>query len=154
MSRHEHLGDDALIEAIYGLREIGGSLHECHVCEARWSELKAKQASVSVAPEVSSGVLAAQRRAIYARMDRPERKSTRWIPAFVAAGVAVAGVLLYQPFADQPQNSALSQPVEISDAQLFADVTEVYSMEQSFEPTTATRLRVLFDERDEEGSAK
>jgi hypothetical protein len=153
---HQHWTDDALIEAVYGLREAADGLRECTVCAARWGEMQAKHAVLAEQPELSNEFLAAQRRRIYERIEQPERQSLKWLPALVAAGLAVAGVFVYQP--RHSGTPVTTQRVEVSDAQAFADVAEayndLYSMDQSFEPSAATPIRALFEETRTEGSAK
>jgi hypothetical protein len=155
---HKHWTDDALIEAVYGLQEIDATVRECASCFGRWNEIQAKHAVLAAEPEVSSEFLAAQRRKIYERLEHPERKSLGWVPAMVAAGLAVAGVFMYQqrvPVRTQPAETL----TQTNDAQVFADVAEaysdLYSMDQSFEPSAATPIRALFESAQaEEGSAK
>ncbi len=142
MSGHEHLGEDALLDAVYG---IAGSAAEAHLrrcadCAQRLHEWHEKRAAAVESVEISSDFLAAQRKKIYERIERPARKHWLWAPGLAAACALAIGVFEYHPVAkEQPQRHA-----EISDAQLFG---EVYSMEQSLEPAAAAPARALFEEQ-------
>jgi hypothetical protein len=107
---------------------------------------------VSTPKHVSSDFLAAQRRKIYARLGEAPRARMAWAPALVAAGLLViCGVAVYRPlsapapgvvkFASHDSPRA-AQP-DAADAQLFS---EVYSMEQSVEPSVAAPIHTLFED--------
>ncbi len=142
MSGHEHLSEDALLDAIYG---IAGSAAEAHLrhcadCAQRLQEWHEKRAAAVESVEIPGEFLAAQRKKIYERIEQPSRKHWLWAPALAAACALAIGVFVYHPAAkEQPQRNA-----EISDAQLFG---EVYSMEQSLEPAAAAPARALFEEQ-------
>jgi hypothetical protein len=153
MSGHEHWNEDALVEALYGVREIDEGFRSCTLCTSRWNQLQAKRSAIVNREAAvqeggpSSEFLAAQRRAIYARLDRPQRRPWRWAPALVAACLVTVSVFLYHPpDSFDPPQPVSQQQAEISDAQIFADLTEVYSLEQSFEPSAAAPIRGLFEE--------
>ena len=145
MSGHEHLSEDALLDAVYG---IAGSAAEAHLrrcadCAQRlqeWHEKRAAAVESVENIEISGEFLAAQRKKIYERIERPSRKHWLWAPGLAAACALAIGVFVYHPAPkEQPRRNA-----EISDAQLFG---EVYSMEQSLEPTAAAPARALFEEQ-------
>jgi hypothetical protein len=145
MSGHEHLSEDALLDAVYG---IAGSTAEAHLrrcadCARRlheWHEKRAAAIESVESIQISGDFLAAQRKKIYARIERPSRKHWLWAPGLAAACALAIGVFVYHPAPkEQPQRHA-----EISDAQLFG---EVYSMEQSVEPAAAAPARALFEEQ-------
>jgi hypothetical protein len=142
MSGQEHLNEDALLDAVYG---IAGSQAEAHVrgcadCAQRLNEWHEKRAAAVESVEISSEFLAAQRKKIYERIERPARMHWLWTPGLAAACALAIGVFAYHP-ADKPQPD---KRAEISDAQLFGDV---YSMEQSLEPAAAAPARALFQEQ-------
>lgn len=143
MSAHEHLSDDVLIDALYGLADRPGlDAHgrECPACAARWNVLLEKRAAITSPLAVSAAELASERRKIFHAIEHPSR--LRWAaPALAAAAcLAVIGVFVHHPAA--PPRPA---PVEVSDTQLFSDV---YSIEQSFEPSAAASLGTLFESDD------
>src|SRR5438477_5832487 len=99
MSGREHLSDDVLLDAVYG---IGGADAEAHVracaaCAGRLSEWRQRRASAAESFEMSAELLAAQRRKIYERIERPSRKHWWWAPALAAMCALVVGVFIYQP---------------------------------------------------------
>ena len=145
MSGHEHLSEDALLDAVYG---IAGSAAEAHLrrcadCAQRlqeWHEKRAAAVESVESIEISGEFLAAQRKKIYERIERPSRRRWLWAPGLAAACALAIGVFVYHPAPkEQPRRNA-----EISDAQLFG---EVYSMEQSLEPAAAAPARALFEEQ-------
>ena len=143
MSGHEHLSEDALLDAVYGIAGSGAEAHlrRCADCAQRlqeWHEKRAAAVESVEGLEISGDFLAAQRKKIYERIERPSRKHWLWAPGLAAACALAIGVFVYHPAPkEQPQRHA-----EISDAQLFG---EVYSMEQSLEPTAAAPARALFE---------
>jgi hypothetical protein len=164
MSAHEHLSDNVLIDALYGLADAGtganaginaginmdidARVRACPVCSARWNELQEQRAAIAVPVEVSSEVLAAQRRNIYRNIEHPSpwQHASRWAgPTLAAAACALAiGIFVHGP--QSPEHSAPAEvPAVMSDTQLYSDV---YAMEQSFEPSTAASIRVLFEPDD------
>jgi anti-sigma factor RsiW len=143
MSAHEHLSDDAFLDALYGLTDGEPHLRECPMCAQRLSEWRRKRESLTAAADVSvdvsSDFLAAQRRKIYERLERPEPKRLRWAPALAMACLVAVGVLVYHP-ATPP---APQQRADVSDSQLFSDA---YSMDQSLEPSAAAPIHALFED--------
>jgi len=90
--------------------------------------------------EIPGEFLAAQRRKIYERIERPSRKRWLWAPGLAAACALAVGVFVYRPAPKEPPD----RRADISDTQLFGDI---YSMEQSLEPAAAAPVRALFEER-------
>jgi len=148
-THNTHLNDQELLDLLYGLAEPGDHLKSCMDCSTRWGEMRTRKAELSAAPEVSTDFLAAQRRAIYARLGERPRSNYRWAPAVAAAGLIVGAFLVNRP-ADVsmpavPVHVAVPAASEVSDAQLFA---EVYSMRDSTESRAAAPIRALFEERE------
>lgn len=143
MSGHEHLSEDALLGAVYGIagNEAETHLRRCADCAQRLHEWQEKRAATTASVEIPSDFLAAQRRKIYQRIERPSRKRWLWTPSLAAACALAIGIFVYHP-ARQPH--PVSKPAEMSDAQLFGDI---YSMEQVVEPAAAAPARALFEEQ-------
>ena len=144
MSGHDHLNDDALLDALYGLGDDNQPhLRECAICARRFSEFQRKRESLAGAADASAHVstdfLAAQRRKIYERLDQPEAKRLRWAPALAMICLVAVGMLFYHP-ATPP---APKPHGDVSDSQLFSDA---YSMDQSLEPVAAAPIRALFED--------
>src|ERR1700690_1292493 len=120
MNGHEHLNEDALLDAVYGIAGSDAEAHvrECAGCAQRLNEWHEKRAAAAGSLEISGEFLATQRRKIYERMERPSRKRWLWAPGLAAACALAVGVFTYHPAPkQQPDRRA-----EISDAQLFGDV--------------------------------
>ena len=143
MSGQEHLSEDALLDAVYGIagNEAEVHLQRCADCTLRLHEWQEKRAATVANVEIPAEFLAAQRRKIYERIERPSRKRWLWAPGLAAACALAVGIFVYHP---APQQQPVNKPAEISDAQLFGDI---YSMEQVVEPAAAAPARALFEEQ-------
>ena len=143
MSGHEHLSEDGLLDAVYGIAGNDAETHlrGCAVCAQRLHEWQEKRAATVESLEIPGDFLAAQRRKIYERIERPSRKGWLWAPGLAAACALAVGIFVYHP---TPQQKPVNKPAEISDAQLFGDI---YSMEQAAEPAAAAPARALFEEQ-------
>jgi hypothetical protein len=148
MNRHlsRHLSDDELLDRLYGLGESSvPHLQACEQCSGRLQEFERRRTEIVSEAEPSNEFLMAQRRAIYAQLDKASVAQAHWAPAALAvAFLLVMGVFLARPHA---QNLPVLPPapvlgVEMSDAQLFSDL---YSMEQSVEPRAAAPIHGLFE---------
>src|ERR1700692_2638668 len=132
MSGHEHLSEDALLDAVYGIAGNAAEAHlrRCADCAQRLQEWHEKRAAAVESVEIPNDFLAAQRKKIYERIERPSRKHWLWAPGLAAACALAIGVFVYHPAPQKPAD----RRAEISDTQLFGDI---YSMEQSLEPAAA-----------------
>jgi hypothetical protein len=148
MGAHRHLSDDALVEAIYGVRDIQPEVAECTDCAGRWQQAQAVRTQAVQPVDVSAEFLAAQRRRIYQRIDQPQpwhRSVLKWAPGLAAAGLMIAGFLTYSPGSgtSPTEKASVAETQEISDSQLFS---ELYSLEQSVEPSAAAPIRAMFED--------
>jgi hypothetical protein len=168
----QHVSNEQLLDRLYGLSENAvPHLRGCSECSGRLEALERRRSEVVAAgpvkeAAVTNDFLLAQRRAIYARLDRRSGFQTRLAPAALAtafllvtgvflarphpvyrplvsvnpASVAVAEEQSAEPGADQ--NTAERLGVGRNDEQLFSDL---YSMEQSVEPRAAAPIHALFE---------
>ena len=143
MSGHEHLSENALLDAVYGIagNDAEAHLRSCADCVRRLQEWQEKRVATVASVEITGEFLAAQRRKIYERMESPSRKRWLWAPGLAAACALAVGIFVYHP---TPQTQPVNKAAEISDAQLFGDI---YSMEQAVEPAAAAPARALFEEQ-------
>ncbi len=132
-----HYSDDELLDRMYGIRERADNhLDQCQECRGRWSALgKSRAAELNrLGTEPGEEILLKQRAAIFEKIEH--RSRGQWlpgpIPAFATAAVCLVASFLYQP---------APRPVEISDAQFFA---EIYSVAESNEPRAAAPIQNLF----------
>jgi len=130
-----HLNDDQLIEQLY-TAAAHPHLDSCAACAARYRELEQRRAELAQPVAVSAEFLAAQRRAIHARIEKRRDWRLRWAPAAAALAIAIGLAVHYKAPNPAPRPDA-------GDAQLFA---EVYSMEQSTEPQAAAPIHALFED--------
>lgn len=150
---NRHLTTDQLVERLY-LGDRPGDvdrdfdrqhLESCAECRERFSEMQRIQIASAEPASVSSDFLAAQRRSIYARLGEEKRTRMAWVPALAAAALLAIGIAVYRP-ASTPVPLHVTQihgvQPDTVDTQLFADV---YSMEQSVEPSVAAPIHALFE---------
>jgi len=145
---NRHLTNDELLDRLYGICLSDAESHvlECPDCANRYRAFEERRTKTAAEPAISRDTLAAQRRAIYGRIDAARETPTGWAPALAAGVLLVAGMFLYRPLiriADRPAPAALT---EISDEQLF---TEVYSIVDSAEPLAAAPIQGLFEGSEE-----
>lgn len=132
-----HWTEDDFLNQAYGVGDADSShLAACSECGARWQQWQAQRAKTTAEPELSNDFLAAQRRAIYRRLNQPAR-SRAWAPAFAAMLMVLIGLFLFRP-AQQP----VQQLEPAAEDAVFA---EVYSLEQSSEPAAVKPIQALFE---------
>lgn len=134
-----HLSDDQLLDRLYGVAQEDAHLAACGECRARLNELGEKRAAMVSQEPMSTEFLAAQRRRIYARLEKQPQAQWKWVPALAAAAMLAIAVFAYRPVAAPPP----ALHTDTADAQLFSDV---YSMEQSTEPLAAAPIHALFED--------
>jgi hypothetical protein len=154
---HKHLSSDVLIDGLYGVAavDIAAGVRECPVCAARWEELRERRAAILAPLEVGADLLAAQRKNVYRRIEHPTvwEKTSAWMGPMVAGAAAACllavGVMVHglpvnsaAPSLPAPAETAIVLPAGMTDTQLYSDV---YTLEQSFEPSTASSIGVLFE---------
>ena len=124
---------------LYGLKDDDGHFAECAQCRSESERLLAIRKQITVEPEVAPEFLAAQRRAIYERLQQPRRRHApmRWVMS-LATVVLVVGlsIAFLRPRAPQPIYTH-------ADEQLFSDLT---SIEQTSEPRAIQPMHNLFEE--------
>ena len=142
MSGREHLNEDVLLDVVYGIagQDADAHLRACADCAGRLRDFQHRRSITAKTGELSSDFLATQRREIYQRLSAAPSRRRLWAPVLAAACALAVGVFVYHPNSATKPVSA----VEAGDAQLFADV---FSMEQSLEPSATASVRVLFEEQ-------
>ncbi len=132
-----HWKEEELIARLYGVGPLDRHLEECGECAARWRRLLAARERQVTEEPVSEEFLAAQRQAVYGRLEAARSRS-RWLaigpPALATAAVVVLGIVLSRPSPVAPRDP--------SDAELFA---ESYSLAQSLEPVAVEWMHGLFE---------
>ncbi len=136
----QHWTDEQLIAHLYGLGPEDEHLNACAACRARIAEMQANRISFegNHSEDVGFGLLARQRRAIYAGLSKPRSVFAlpRWTSAVAMVAVAAAAVIVIE---ERRQAS----PTPISDAQL---VDEVGKMAQDPTPAAVAPMEALFEE--------
>lgn len=150
-----HWTDEQLIDHLYGGGLEDSHLSSCEACAARLDAMQARrifvEESAPAASELSAEFIAAQRRAIYVKLDGQAgwwqgRSVWRWASAAAALTVVCGLTVLEEtrPVApiQQSQHTA-SAAVQLSDAQL---AEEVSLLADNPEPQPTAPLQALFSE--------
>ncbi len=140
-AKSEHWTDDQLIDHLYGVGPDDGHLPDCADCLARFAAIETRRRQLRMDDAVSDGFLAAQRRAIYARLETPRRwwhaRPLARFAGVAAMLIVLAGsVTLYQSHQHEIAESR-------ADAQLAQEVSQMSFESES--PATAP-LKGLFVE--------
>ena len=143
-----HWTEDDITQWLYGLRTDAAHLEACPACRAQVDAAQQRRRQVLCAPQVTADFLAAQRRTIYARLERPRSPFTSWLPLWnarwtasvaMALGLGILGVNLSRT----PAPPSPSPLVNASDARLYSDLVAI---DQSAEPRAIRPIKSLFEE--------
>lgn len=126
-SQSGHWTDDELLAHIYGIGPSGNHLQECADCRSRLSAMQSNRQSLETAEQVGNDFLAAQRRAIYRRIERREHwwnslAVRRWAAGMTTACVLGGALFMY----DQNRQMRLAQE-RVNDARLMQEVATMAS---------------------------
>jgi anti-sigma factor RsiW len=131
-----HWQEDDLIARLYGVGPENNHLDTCAECGRRWRELVERRSAVLQAPAVPEALLAAQRRAVLARVRGGEPHPLwRFAPAFAVAALLLVSITVNFPSPAPPV-------VASSDAQLFS---EIFTSISSAEPHAVAVVEGLFE---------
>ncbi len=136
----KHWSDDQLIDRLYGIGPQDGHIDICQSCARRWEEMRLRYESLRPSGiETSEEYLAAQRRAIHARLGEKRHSLPRMLVPVAVTLLLAAIVVVYRP-------APAPQPVveRVSDSQLFDDVFRRVS---GTEPSAMGPIRSLFEEQ-------
>ncbi|MFL6450559.1 MAG: hypothetical protein ACJ746_23195 [Bryobacteraceae bacterium] len=141
-----HLTHEQLIEDLYGVGSASSHLDGCEECQSRRSVLLANRQALEAARSTDSGVrgdfLAAQRRAIYEKLEartvcHSRLGWPRWAPVALTLFVLGTGVAVYEK-----QHAGKPAVIQVSDAQLALEVSK---MSQDWQAEPAAPLEGLFE---------
>ncbi len=134
-----HWTDDELFERLYELRPENEHLAKCSECAQRLSAIRMRaEALRPVQVNASPEFLAAQRRAIHARINAKRRTLPKFLVPVIVTLMVVAVLMVRRPAQIQPP------PVkqQVSDSELFEDVFNRISDPL---PSSAEPIRSLFE---------
>ncbi len=136
-----HWTDDELVARLYGIGLQNGHLDGCPSCAGRFEEIRRKNRSMRPAEvDLPEEQLAAQRRAIYARLGEPRRSLSRVLVPVLATLLLVSAIIV-----NRPARTPVPPPAtDISDSQLFEDVFRSVS---DSAPSAVEPIRSLFEEQ-------
>lgn len=136
----KHWTDDELFERLYELGPENDHLVGCSECARKLTVIRMRYEGLrSVQVDVSPEFLAAQRRAIHARIHKKRHTLPKVLVPVIVTTLVAAIVIVHRP-------SSVVQPVKqpVSDSELFEDVFNRISDPL---PTSAGPIRSLFEER-------
>lgn len=134
-----HCSDEQLLAWLYGVESDNRHRPECEQCRSRSENLRSRREQMlAVEPEVSDEFLAAQRRAIYARIDQePAHPShAALMPWIVTALVLLLALGWLRTEMRSPAGA------EISDVKAFEDA---FAMVARSHPEAVEPLKSLFE---------
>ncbi len=134
-----HYSDDDLVARLFGLGLEDTHFADCKECTRRWDQIRRRdQLRRSAEIEVSAEVLAAQKRAIYARAERKSGSlPLRWLPLPAAALLVLLMVFtVFKPASRTPTKDV------ISDDQALQDV---FTVNSRIEPAGLRPVERLFE---------
>jgi hypothetical protein len=137
----KHWSEEELVARLYGVGPEDGHLDVCDSCARRWEAVRCRYENLRrpAGFEVSEEFLAAQRRAIHARLREKRHRFPRVLVPVLVTLLLAAIVVVHRPAPESPP------PVEkISDAQLFDDV---FRMVSDPAPSAVGPIRSLFEEQ-------
>ncbi|MBA3974956.1 MAG: hypothetical protein C0504_12165 [Candidatus Solibacter sp.] len=141
-----HWSRDEMVSHLYGLDAAEGlnasHLDSCESCHSGWLAVQQRRRESLSGMTVSGDLLRRQRKAIFARIDRPRRPSPLWglAPAAVTA-LLLVGVSFQPP---KPAVYTQTAAITASDRELFNELSELMREDT---PRAAAPIRALFVEQ-------
>jgi anti-sigma factor RsiW len=139
-----HWSDEELLDYLYGIEPEDKAklshLAQCTECLRRAEEWHATRSQVTAAPDIQESFLAAQRAAVYRRLER--NRGARWFMPLAPAAATMA-LMLLAIFLHQPAPAPPTKEVAITDSQFFS---EVYEDVYGSEPKGLDTIHGLFEE--------
>jgi len=133
----KHWTENDFKEWLYGLKEPDSHTETCPDCSAELERLALTRRRVLATPEVSEEFLAAQRRAIYNRLQHATRN---FAPLRWAVSIAVLLAVAISLTLPHSKNASVTLT---NDEQLYSDLARI---EQTDEPKAIQPLHNLFEE--------
>jgi hypothetical protein len=132
---------------LYGLDVAEGlnpaHLESCQQCRAEWARLQLRRQASLPAGALTEDQLRKQRKAVFARIERPSRPAPLWglAPAAATALLLVIGIATQAP---QPVEPVQTAAITASDRELFNELNDMLSEDS---PRGAAPIRALFSEQ-------
>jgi hypothetical protein len=141
-----HWSRDEMVSHLYGLDPAeglnAGHLETCASCHSEWLALQERRRESLSGMTVSEDLLRRQRRAVFARIEKPRRPAPLWglVPAAMTA-LLLVGVSFQSR---EPVEHIQTAAITASDRELFNELSE---MIQEDTPRAAAPIRALFEEQ-------
>ena len=135
-----HWTDEQITHWLYGLEPEAAHLDGCPACRERAENATARKSAATRQPNVSWEFLAAQRRSINGRLERPMHN---WVRIRNFASVVMLLLVAVLSFNLLRQPAATAPLVTPADERLFSDLVAI---DQSTEPRAIKPIQSLFEE--------
>ncbi len=143
----QHWGREEMVSHLYGLDLAAGletaHLETCYRCRAEWAGLQSRRKESVAGAAISEDLLRRQRKAVFARIERPSRPAPLWglAPAAATALLLVMGIATQAP---RPVEHVRTAAITASDRALFSELSEMLNEDT---PRGAAPIRALFVEQ-------
>ncbi|MBE0657925.1 MAG: hypothetical protein IH602_09560 [Bryobacteraceae bacterium] len=141
-----HWSRDEMVSHLYGLDPAEGlkpeHLESCELCHSAWLAMNERRRDSLSGMAVSEDLLRRQRRAVFARIEKPRRPAPLWglVPAAMTA-LLLVGVSFQSR---EPVEHIQTAAITASDRELFNELSELM---QEDTPRAAAPIRALFVEQ-------
>ncbi len=141
-----HWGREEMVSHLYGLDLAAGletaHLENCERCRAEWARVQLRRRESAAGAALSEDQMRRQRKAVFARIERPSRPAPLWgfVPAAATALLLVVGIATQAP---RPVENVQTAAITASDRELFNELSEMLNEET---PRGAAPIRALFVE--------
>lgn len=142
-----HWNREEMVWHLYGLDPAEGlsaaHLESCAQCRAEWNQLQFRRQASLRGEALTEDQLRKQRKAVFARIERPSRPAPLWglVPAAATALLLVMGIATQPP---RPSDPVQTAAITASDRELFNELNEMLSQDT---PRGAAPIQALFSEQ-------
>jgi hypothetical protein len=112
----QHYSDDDLVALLLGMGPADAHLANCELCSGRWRKFQKVHQLRRAEIEVPADLLAAQRRAVYARVDqKPGKFRSAWLPLPVVALLVLLIIAVFRPASQKITTDVISEDKALQD---------------------------------------
>jgi hypothetical protein len=133
----QHYSDDDLVALLLGLGPADTHLENCELCSERWKKFQKVHQLRRAEIEVTADLLAAQRRAVYARVEqKPGKLRSAWLPLPVAALLVLLIITVFRPASQKITADVISEDKALQD---------VFTVASRIDPAGLKPVKSLFE---------
>jgi hypothetical protein len=133
----QHYSDDDLVALLLGLGPADAHLENCELCSARWNKFRQVHQLRHTEIELPEDLLAAQRRAVYARIEqKPVKFRSAWLPLPFAALLVLLMFTVFRPASQKITIDVISEDKALQD---------VFTVASRIDPAGLKPVKSLFE---------